>query len=216
MFVTMFFWGLLMISAAPNLWAQDNSAPASSTQAFAITPQPLSSALLQFSSMTKIELLYDASMTRDIATQGVSGEYAPEEALRILLRDTGLSPRTTTSGSITLERMSGPQSLSSTGSPSLAAAPEASPRPAAQKSVKVPEIVVKDIHERDDDAPDLCCRGIHDGHQDRHPDSRCPAIHSGDHTQGDRRATHVPIAGLVAERVGHQCDGVCGRHSTSH
>ena len=152
MFVTVFFWGLLMISAAPNLWAQDNPAPASSTQAFAITPQPLSSALLQFSGMTQIELLYDAAMTRDIATQGVSGEYAPEEALRILLRDTGLSPRTTTSGSITLERMSGPQSLSSTGSPILAAAPEASSRPAAQQSVKVTEIVVKDIHERDDDA----------------------------------------------------------------
>lgn len=142
MFVTLCFWGLLMISAAPNLWAQDNPAPASSSRTFAITPQPLSSALLQFSSVTQIELLYDAAMTREIATQGVLGDYAPEEALRILLRDTGLSTRTTSSGSITLERMSAPHSLSSSGSPSLAAAPEPSPRPAAQQSVKVPEVVV--------------------------------------------------------------------------
>ncbi|MBX3346541.1 MAG: TonB-dependent receptor [Nitrospira sp.] len=154
MFALLLISGLLLLSSAPTLWAQDDPAPAISPQTFAITPQPLSSALLQFSSMTRIELLYDAAMTRDVETQGVTGEYAPEEALRLLLRDTGLSPRTTTSGSITLERTSVPQSPSSAGAPSLATAAtaEASPRPAAQKSVKVPEIVVKDVRERDDDS----------------------------------------------------------------
>lgn len=153
MFAPLLFLGLLMMSSAPIGTAQAQDAPASSPQTFAIAPQPLSSALLQFSSMTQIELLYDAAMTRDVETQGVSGEYTPEEALRILLRDTGLSPRTTTSGSITLERMSAPQSMSAARAPSLATAavPETSPRPAAQKSVKVPEIVVKDIRDRDDD-----------------------------------------------------------------
>src|SRR5687768_569998 len=71
---------------------------------FDIPPQTLSSALLQFSDSTNLELLFDASMTRDTKTKGVSGDHSPEEALRILLEDTGLTYRWTSTGSVTLEK----------------------------------------------------------------------------------------------------------------
>lgn len=150
---TCLFLGLLMLHTAPIVSAQWSEASIASPQRFDIAPQPLSSALLQFSSTAQIELLFDAAMTHDLRTQGVSGDHLPAEALQILLQDTGLSARTTSSGSITLERMSAPQSMSAATAPGLAtaAAPEALPRPAVQKSLKVPEIVVKDIRAREDD-----------------------------------------------------------------
>lgn len=146
--------GLLMLHTAPIVTAQGSEASITSPQRFDIAPQPLSSALLQFSSTAQIELLFDAAMTHDLRTQGVSGDHLPAEALQILLQDTGLSARTTSSGSITLERMSAPQSIPAASATGLAAtaSPEASPRQAAQKSVKIPEIVVKDVREREDDA----------------------------------------------------------------
>ncbi|MGC3975771.1 MAG: TonB-dependent receptor [Nitrospira sp.] len=133
--------------------AQELEISSAPSQRFDIAPQSLSSALLQFSSAAQIELLFDAAMTHDVRTQGVSGDLVPTEALHILLQNTGLRPRTTSAGSITLERMPAPQPTSGAETSGLAAtaAPEASPRPAAQKSVKVPEIVVKDVREREDD-----------------------------------------------------------------
>lgn len=49
------------------------------SRTFDIPPQPLSSALLQFSDDTNLELLFDAAMTRDMRTQGVSGNHTAEE-----------------------------------------------------------------------------------------------------------------------------------------
>lgn len=150
---TFLFLSLLMLHPASMISAQEPESSVASPQRFDIAPQSLSSALLQFSSMAQTELLFDAAMTHDLLTQGVSGDLVPTEALHILLKDTGLSARTTSSGSITLERLSAPQSMSAASASGLAteASPETSPRPAAQKSVKVPEIVVKDVREREDD-----------------------------------------------------------------
>ena len=150
---TLLLLSLLMIHQAPLVAAQEQEVSAASPQRFDIAPQALSSALLEFSSTAQIELLFDAAMTHDLRTQGVSGDHVPAEALHILLQETGLSARTTSSDSITLERTSAPQSLSAASARGVTsvAASEASPRPAAQKPVKVPEIVVKDVHEREDD-----------------------------------------------------------------
>ncbi|MBP8116631.1 MAG: TonB-dependent receptor plug domain-containing protein, partial [Nitrospira sp.] len=143
---------LLILSSHGGLaHAQEPSSTAS--RSFAITPQPLSFALLQFSEATNIEVLFDATIARDIQTQGVSGDYAPEDALRMLLHDTGLSYRTTSAGSVTLEQAAVLPIVSApvVQNPSVEPMPQAAPRPLAQKSVKVPEIVVKDIQERDND-----------------------------------------------------------------
>lgn len=120
---------------------------------FDIPPQTLSSALLQFSDSTNLELLFDASMTRDTKTKGVSGDHSQEEALRILLEDTGLTYRWTSTGSVTLEKDSGePGPLMPTAPPPQppSSAQDRNGRAALAKPVKVPEIVVKEIRERDD------------------------------------------------------------------
>ncbi|MCS6287695.1 MAG: TonB-dependent receptor [Nitrospira sp.] len=143
---------LMLASHGAFVHAQERSSTAS--RSFAIAPQPLSSALLQFSDATHIEVLFDATIARDRQTQGVSGDYVPEDALRMLLHDTGLSYRTTSVGSVTLEQAAGLPTVPAPAvqSPPADPTPQAGPRPAAQKSVKVPEIVVKDVRERDDDA----------------------------------------------------------------
>ncbi|HRC24878.1 MAG TPA: TonB-dependent receptor plug domain-containing protein, partial [Nitrospira sp.] len=143
---------LMLASHGSFVHAQEPSSTVS--RSFAIAPQPLSSALLQFSDATQIEVLFDATIARDLQTQGVSGDYAPEEALRMLLQDTGLSYRTTSAGSVTLEQAAGLPIVPAptVQSPPTEPTPQAVSRPAAQKSVKVPEIVVKDVRERDDDA----------------------------------------------------------------
>ena len=71
------FLNLLMLHTAPLASAQGPETPIASPQRFDIAPQPLSSALLQFSSMAQIELLFDAAMTHNLRTQGVSGDHIP-------------------------------------------------------------------------------------------------------------------------------------------
>lgn len=144
---------LMMLHSVPMSQAEVGDAVVSATQHFDIAPQSLSSALLEFSSATRIELLFDAAMARDLQTQGVSGSYAPAEALTILLRETGLTARTTSAGSITLERATVlPTSAIPSEPPPAASAGAPDPgRATAQKSIKVPEIVVKDVREREDD-----------------------------------------------------------------
>src|SRR5262245_51088516 len=51
---------------------------------FEIPPQPLPPALVQFSQVTQIELFFDAALARGLYTQGISGTYAPEQALQQL------------------------------------------------------------------------------------------------------------------------------------
>ena len=67
---------LMLANHGSFVHAQEPSSTVS--RSFAIAPQPLSSALLQFSDATQIEVLFDATIARDLLTQGVSGDYAPE------------------------------------------------------------------------------------------------------------------------------------------
>lgn len=122
----------------------------SAATTFAIAPQTLSSALLQFSETTRIELLFDAAVTEHLMTQGLSGDYATEEALRILLHDTGLTHRMTSAGVMTIEKL--PPTPNVQGRPSESTTQDQPLRAsAAPRKVKVPEIVVKDLREIDDD-----------------------------------------------------------------
>jgi len=72
---------------------------------FEIPPQALASALSSFGEAADLQVLYDAALARGLKTEGVSGTYTPEQALRILLAGTGLVARFGDSGTVTLERL---------------------------------------------------------------------------------------------------------------
>ena len=119
---------------------------------FNIPPQSLSSALLQFSETANVELLVDASLTSGRESPGVTGTYTAEEALSALLAGTGLTHRFTSGGAVTLVE-----------APAMPVAPSAAPpegpsglSPRADgttgKPVKLPEVLVKDVREREDAA----------------------------------------------------------------
>jgi len=144
---------LTQIGILQSVQAQD--AEPAAVKTFAIAPQSLSSALLQFSETTHVEILFDAAMTGNLQTQGLSGDYEPEEALRLLLRDTGLTYRKTSTGNITLEKNSMAPIQPTTAAQGRTSEPrnqkQARRDSAAPKAVKIPEIVVKDLREIDDD-----------------------------------------------------------------
>ncbi|WP_422368087.1 TonB-dependent receptor domain-containing protein [Pelagibius sp.] len=83
--------------------AAQASAQETEVRTFAITGQPLSSALLKFAEQTGLELLFDARIAAGKTSPGVQGDHAPEQALRLLLAETGLRYRFTSAGVITLE-----------------------------------------------------------------------------------------------------------------
>ncbi len=126
------------------------AAVAQNIHTFDIKPQSLSSALLQYSEVTGRELLFDSAMVHQISTNGVVGTYPPEEALRILLQDTGLSYQLTSAGTIKLIQF--PADLPAASPKSELPPTDMSPQVQADaKPLKVQEIVVKDIRHRGGD-----------------------------------------------------------------
>ncbi|BCA56575.1 Ferrichrome-iron receptor [Nitrospira sp. KM1] len=116
---------------------------------FDIPSQPLDQALKAFAEKTDLLLSYEAGMTAGRRSAGVSGRYTSEEALRRLLSGTGLDYRFANDKTVTLQPADGsmivpiiPPPLSEASSAELGA---------VQKPVKVPEILVKDVRERDND-----------------------------------------------------------------
>jgi len=69
---------------------------------FAIPKGSLSSALLQFSETTGKKVLFNADLVRGQVSPGLNGRYSAEQALHKLLVGSGLAPRETGSGSVTL------------------------------------------------------------------------------------------------------------------
>jgi iron complex outermembrane receptor protein len=141
---------LTQIGILQSVQAQD--AEPAAVKTFAIAPQSLSSALLQFSETAHVEILFDAAMTGNLQAQGLSGDYSPDEALRLLLNDTGLTYRKTSAGNITLEKNSMAPIQPTTAAQGRASEFPPQDRDQAstkQKPVKVPEIVVKEAQERD-------------------------------------------------------------------
>jgi outer-membrane receptor for ferric coprogen and ferric-rhodotorulic acid len=86
------------------------AAPAAQAQAaeaqyqFNIPAQSLEGALLQFTKVTGLQLVYPASITQGLNSAGASGEWSASAALVRLLANTGLTFRRTSSGSITIEK----------------------------------------------------------------------------------------------------------------
>ena len=71
---------------------------------FDIPPQSLGSALNAYADSAKVQLSYPSELTAGLKSPGVAGQYTPQQALQKLLQGTGIEPRTTANGTITLEK----------------------------------------------------------------------------------------------------------------
>jgi len=72
---------------------------------FSIPKQPLSQALLRFSEQCGFQLFFDAPMAQGLSSNDLSGRYAPDEALKVMLEGTGLKFRFVRPGVFTLEKL---------------------------------------------------------------------------------------------------------------
>jgi len=71
---------------------------------FSIPPSSLGAALTAFGERANLQVLYAADLARGVRSPGVSGTYAPEQALARLLAGTGLSYRFTNANTVTIAR----------------------------------------------------------------------------------------------------------------
>ncbi|MGF6590597.1 TonB-dependent receptor [Pseudomonas sp. 2835] len=83
------------------------SAPRMGDYRFAISQQPLVSALNAFTTVTGWQVGFSAELAEGVASPGVHGSLKPEAALQRLLAGTGLSYRTLSSGNVVIERSAG-------------------------------------------------------------------------------------------------------------
>ncbi len=110
-----------------------------------IPPQDLSTALAALAEQANVQVLYASELAGDRLTKGAVGTMSLEEGLRQVLEGTGLQYVVTDGKTVTLQQAPVSAAL---------AAPEESNKaadlPVKQKPIKVPEIVVKEVRERDD------------------------------------------------------------------
>ena len=81
---------------------------------FDIPGQDLGTALTQFGQQSEREIVFPADLTRNHRAPAVYGDLTPNQALDVLLADSGLSYRTSATGSILVES-AGPQGSSAGG-----------------------------------------------------------------------------------------------------
>ena len=93
----------LTVNETSTVWAQSPSR--SATAAYHIPAGPLGTALSRFASESGLLLSSDANLTAGKHTAGLRGEYTVEQALKQLLAGTGLQPRFSDTGAVTLERV---------------------------------------------------------------------------------------------------------------
>lgn len=121
---------------------------------FNIPAQSLTSALNDFAAKTGFQVSYNADLATGLSSPGVVGINTPEEALRTLLSGTGLGFRFANADTVTLERTPVAPVPPAAAPPQSEAPPSSNGATAraqdGQKPVKVPEVVVKDVRERDD------------------------------------------------------------------
>lgn len=85
-------------SQFPAFAQSRSAAPAS----FNIQPQPMSQALVAFSSATGIQLFFNADLVRGVNSPGVQGSFNRTEALRRLLAGSGLTYRFTNDNTVAI------------------------------------------------------------------------------------------------------------------
>ncbi|WP_347986024.1 TonB-dependent receptor [Methylomonas sp. AM2-LC] len=90
---------MLITSVSMAAWADDKP------QTFNIPALPLDSALTELADKTNLRLLYQADLVAKLRSQPVSGQYSPEQALKILLGHSGLGFRKTADNAFTVEEL---------------------------------------------------------------------------------------------------------------
>lgn len=95
---------LAMPIGAAQAQAQEASASATAARSFNIPPQSLAAALQQFTEQSGVQIGYAAALGAGVQSPGVSGSFAPAEALSRLLTGTGLTFRWTSPNAVVLER----------------------------------------------------------------------------------------------------------------
>lgn len=80
-----------------------------------IPPQALTTALTAFARASDLRLAYPAALTQGIMTQGVRGDFAPEQALASLLEGAGLS-YAINGGTVSIAKPSGSEPIAYDGS----------------------------------------------------------------------------------------------------
>lgn len=133
--------GLILIAIGPALPAFAQGGQVSLN----IPPQELSSALAALAEQANVQVLYASEIAGSRLTKGVVGTMSPEEGVRQVLEGTGLQYAFTDTRTVTLQKAPVPVVLAA-----QADSNGVSESPAKQKPVKVPEIVVKEVRERDD------------------------------------------------------------------
>ncbi|MGC4097114.1 MAG: TonB-dependent receptor [Nitrospira sp.] len=124
---------------------------------FNIHAQDLNSAILTFADRSGVQVFYDADRMTGLRTKGVTGHYTWQEALRTLLEGTGMGYRMTGEKTVTIQKDSSegadlsPGQIGAVGvGVAAGASADASGYEAvAQKPVKVPEVVVKAVKQRE-------------------------------------------------------------------
>jgi len=109
-----------------------------------IPPQELSTALAALAEQTNLQVLYASELTGSQMTKGIAGTFTPQEAIRQLLEGTGLASTFTDAKTVTLQKAPVPAATSQS-EPVGSSEP-----PVKQKPIKLPEVLVKDVRERDD------------------------------------------------------------------
>ncbi|WFS04769.1 TonB-dependent siderophore receptor [Rhizobium tumorigenes] len=84
------------VGFAPLSISTDAVAESGKSYAFTISGQPLSAALVRYSSVTGIDVAFDGNLPANLRTSGISGNLPAEAALSRLLAGTGLTYRFTT------------------------------------------------------------------------------------------------------------------------
>lgn len=112
--------GLWLLAAQPHT-ARATPGDAASEQliSYAIPAGSLSDALLQFSETSGQKVLFNANLVRGLNSKGLQGRFTVAQALQRLLAGSGLTSRTTGSGSVTLEKLSAVEPQSSTSMPAV-------------------------------------------------------------------------------------------------
>lgn len=148
--------GLLIVILISPAMVQEAVAETGPTQivGFDIPSQPVGSALNAFADTTGWQISLPTELAAGLTSPGVSGRYTPEVALQALLAGTGLAYQLADTNAIILVQESpsagAPSTLPSPRPVVSAELPRSNNGATTPKTVKVPEIVVKEVRERDD------------------------------------------------------------------
>lgn len=145
-------------SMRKNLLARLDADPRRAIE-FDIPPQPLGKALEKFGEQAGVQLAYTTAEIEGLHAAPVSGTYTPEKALHLLLIGTGINFNVTGDRTFTLKKSGPPSTLPNLKEAEQIAGAQQEPAPPAstlagreeiRKPVKVPEIIVKDVVEREE------------------------------------------------------------------